>query len=132
MSFATHPALWATKSPRGKSTPNLVDGLRTSGSTCRNSEFLRHRMDKKHYNKPQMNDFQENREIVKRAVQAGLNVLVEGPHGVGKTSLALDGAAELNLRVKYWSASTLDPFDLVGIPVPVYKDGVPLRIVYRR
>ncbi|HRZ54212.1 MAG TPA: MoxR family ATPase [Candidatus Paceibacterota bacterium] len=58
-----------------------------------------------------------------KAVQAGLNVLLEGPYGVGKSSIIFAAAAQLGLRVKYFSAPTLDPFaDLVGVPVPVMED----------
>lgn len=53
----------------------------------------------------------------------GFNVLMKGPAGTGKTSLVQQIAAELGLRLKYYSASTLDPFvDLVGLPVPVVRD----------
>src|SRR5207249_2123412 len=82
-------------------------------------------------NKQQMNKFDEAHGVIKRAVQGGLNVLVEGPHGVGKSKLVLGVAAELKLRLAYLSASTLDPYvDLVGIPVPVIHQGVPQRIDY--
>lgn len=54
----------------------------------------------------------------------GMNVLLDGPHGQGKSSCIRAVATELGLSVKYFSASTLDPFaDLVGIPVPVEHDG---------
>ena len=67
-----------------------------------------------------------------KALQANLSVLLEGSHGVGKTSLARSAAAKQGLRLKYFSAATLDPFaDLVGIPVPVL-DGEVRRIVYLR
>lgn len=47
------------------------------------------------------------------------NVLLRGERGVGKTQMILDISKNLNLTLKYFSASTLDPFaDLVGIPVP--------------
>jgi MoxR-like ATPase len=67
-----------------------------------------------------------------RALEAGLNVLLEGPFGVGKSSIVFAVAAELRLRVQYFSASTLDPFaDLVGIPVPVLEDAQ-RRLLYVR
>jgi len=48
-----------------------------------------------------------------------LNVLLIGTHGIGKSTITKAIAENLNLRFKYYSASTLDPFaDLVGIPVP--------------
>jgi hypothetical protein len=52
------------------------------------------------------------------------NVLLIGAHGVGKTQMVLEEAQRQGLRLKYYSASTLDPWaDLVGIPVPVDVDG---------
>jgi len=47
------------------------------------------------------------------------NVLLIGQAGVGKTTMVKALAQEMNLELKYYSASTLDPWaDLVGIPVP--------------
>ncbi len=71
-------------------------------------------------------------DLLTKALRAGLNVVLEGRYGSGKSSLALAVTASLNLRLKYFSASTLDPFaDLVGIPVPVIE-GEKRRIVYLR
>jgi hypothetical protein len=53
-------------------------------------------------------------------IKQNANVLLIGKHGVGKTVGFFDAAAKFNLNVKYYSASTLDPFtDLVGVPMPV-------------
>ena len=50
----------------------------------------------------------------------GLNVLLVGNHGVGKSAMVLEEAKRQGLKMKYYSSSTLDPWsDLVGIPVPV-------------
>ena len=69
---------------------------------------------------------------LKKAVHAGLNILLEGPFGVGKSSIIFSVAEELGLRMKYFSASTLDPFaDLVGVPVPVMEDQT-RRLIYVR
>ena len=52
-------------------------------------------------------------------IGAELNVLVKGQAGTGKTAMLNRACANLGWRMKYYSASTLDPFaDLVGIPVP--------------
>lgn len=67
-----------------------------------------------------------HRQLLDRLRQAGkegFNVLMEGPAGTGKTSLAQQVAQELGLKLKYYSASTLDPFvDLVGLPKPVTRE----------
>lgn len=50
---------------------------------------------------------------------AGMNVLLIGLHGVGKTEEILRMCREDNIVLKYYSCSTLDPFtDLVGVPTP--------------
>ena len=49
----------------------------------------------------------------------GYNVLLIGLHGTGKTESIKQMAERNNLKMKYFSCSTLDPFtDLVGVPVP--------------
>jgi len=49
----------------------------------------------------------------------GFNVLLIGPHGVGKTVLVKDLANEQGINVKYFSCSTLEPFThFVGVPHP--------------
>jgi hypothetical protein len=58
-------------------------------------------------------------KTLRMASEKDLNVLLRGERGVGKTHMILEIAEERSLRLKYFSASTLDPFaDLVGIPVP--------------
>jgi MoxR-like ATPase len=53
-----------------------------------------------------------------------LNVLLIGSHGIGKSTIVKAIAEKLNLKFKYYSASTLDPFaDLVGIPSPDKEAG---------
>lgn len=79
------------------------------------------------------NTMSATHEILRQALQAGFNVLVEGAHGTGKTSMLLTVCQELHLRVKYFSASTLDPFvDLIGIPVPVAADDGQRDLLYHR
>lgn len=48
------------------------------------------------------------------------NVLFEGKHGVGKTSIILDAWQKAGLKYAYFSGATMDPFiDFVGVPVKV-------------
>ena len=62
--------------------------------------------------------------VMKTCMSEGLNVLLIGYHGVGKTQMALEEAKSLGLNMKYYSSPTLDPWpDLVGIPVPVDIEG---------
>lgn len=52
-------------------------------------------------------------------MNADLNILITGEAGTAKTAKLKAAAEQLGLKMKYYSASTLDPFaDLVGIPVP--------------
>lgn len=54
-----------------------------------------------------------------QAAEKGYNVLFIGSHGVGKTTIVMELAKKMGLKVKYFSASTLDPFtDIIGIPAP--------------
>ncbi|MCS7032662.1 MAG: AAA family ATPase, partial [Phycisphaerae bacterium] len=60
------------------------------------------------------------RAMIVKGIRQGMNGLLYGPPGVGKTQILRDAVAELGLTLKYFSAPTLDPWaDLVGIPVPV-------------
>lgn len=53
-------------------------------------------------------------------MRRGFNCLLSGAPGVGKTQIVRDAVNELGLRMKYFSAPTLDPWaDFVGIPIPV-------------
>lgn len=52
-------------------------------------------------------------------LEQNMNVLLVGPAGTGKTESVMELARKNDLRMKYFSCSTLDPFtDLVGVPVP--------------
>ena len=58
-------------------------------------------------------------KAISLAMSKRLSVLLEGPHGVGKTQMVRSEAERLGLNLKYYSAATLDPWaDLVGVPVP--------------
>jgi hypothetical protein len=55
-------------------------------------------------------------------VAKGFNVLFEGERGVGKTSIIHETFKKAGLKVKYFSAPTMDPWtDLVGIPNSVIR-----------
>lgn len=50
-------------------------------------------------------------------IENNLNVLFIGKHGVGKTTRIIDAFTRYNLKWKYFSAATIDPWvDFVGIP----------------
>jgi hypothetical protein len=52
----------------------------------------------------------------------GFNLLLIGLHGTGKTESIKQLAKERDLKLKYYSCSTLDPYtDLVGVPVPRFN-----------
>ncbi len=56
---------------------------------------------------------------IETAIQNNYNVIFRGERGVGKTHMVMAAADRHKLVMKYFSASTLDPFaDLVGVPVP--------------
>lgn len=60
-----------------------------------------------------------NVRSLKGYISAGRNIIISGRHGVGKTAKLKEAVDQLGLSLKYYSASTLDPYtDLVGIPVP--------------
>jgi hypothetical protein len=74
--------------------------------------------------------FKEVHDVLFQAAKNNRNVILMGEAGIGKTHLVMDVAASLGLKVKYFSAATLDPFaDLIGIPIP---DSDRERIKYLR
>lgn len=55
-------------------------------------------------------------------VKKNLNVLFEGERGVGKTSIIYKTFNDAQLKLKYFSAPTMDPWtDLVGVPTTVTR-----------
>lgn len=64
-----------------------------------------------------------NHKILETYIENGFNILLQGKHGVGKTALLNQACEGLGLNLKYYSASSLDPYtDLVGIPKFVVND----------
>ena len=58
-------------------------------------------------------------KLLENYISSGLNVLVTGQAGTGKTTMIQEASKNLGWKLKYFSTATLDPFaDLVGIPVP--------------
>jgi hypothetical protein len=57
----------------------------------------------------------------------GKNVMLEGKHGTGKTSLIQKVFGENSKKWLYFSGSTLDPWvDFVGVPKEIEKNGQPV------
>lgn len=64
-----------------------------------------------------------NKKKLALYLENGVNVLLIGKHGVGKTSAVLDVFEEAGLKWKYFSAATMDPWvDMIGVPKEI-KDG---------
>ncbi len=64
-------------------------------------------------------------EKLQFCIQNGLNVLLEGKHGVGKTTLVKKAFERAGLNLLIFSGPTMDPWvDFVGVPRPIKrKDG---------
>lgn len=61
-----------------------------------------------------------NEEKLKLYLKNNFNVLLEGPHGVGKTAVIKKLFEDMGLKWKYFSASTMDPWvDFIGVPKSV-------------
>ena len=51
------------------------------------------------------------------------NVLFLGKHGVGKTAIVKEAFERHNLKYRYFSASTMDPWvDFIGVPKETIDD----------
>lgn len=56
-------------------------------------------------------------KILDHAIENSLNVLMIGKHGVGKTAIIKQCFESHNLKWRYFSASTMDPWvDFIGVP----------------
>ena len=61
-----------------------------------------------------------NDEMIDFWIKNSYNVLFHGKHGVGKTSMILDGFKRNNIKYLQFSAATMDPWvDFVGVPKEV-------------
>lgn len=59
-------------------------------------------------------------KVIRTSMSKELNVILIGPHGVGKTQMVREEVQRQGLKLKYYSSPTMDPWsDLVGIPIPV-------------
>lgn len=68
-------------------------------------------------------NFEINEKDLHSFLGLGLNVLIQGPHGVGKTEVVKKVWTAAGLQWKYLSASTMDPFlDFIGVPRASEKD----------
>lgn len=57
--------------------------------------------------------------LIEKYIEEGLNILITGQAGTGKTTMLQAAVKNLGWRMKYYSTATLDPLaDLIGIPVP--------------
>lgn len=58
-------------------------------------------------------------------IKNNLNVLFIGKHGVGKTATITQAFDKANLKWKYFSAATIDPWvDFIGVPKPTTENGI--------
>lgn len=65
-----------------------------------------------------------NIKNLEKCLDNGFNVLLEGSHGLGKTAIIKAVFESRNLRWKYFSASTMDPWiDFIGVPKTVLRNG---------
>ena len=73
-------------------------------------------------------------ERLQFCIKNGLNVLLQGKHGVGKTTLVRQAFQQAGLNLLVFSGPTMDPWvDFVGVPRPVKrKDGKTVLELIRR
>jgi len=66
-------------------------------------------------------------------IENSFNVLFQGRHGVGKTAVIIEAFNRHNLKWKYFSAATMDPWvDFVGVPKDtVDENGMPVLDLVR-
>ena len=73
-------------------------------------------------------------EKLQFCITHGLNVLLQGRHGVGKTTAIRQAFGKAGLNLLIFSGSTMDPWvDFVGVPRPVLRpDGLTVLELIRR
>lgn len=65
-----------------------------------------------------------NVKSIKSYMENGLNVLITGLHGTGKTTVVQQACRELGWKAGVFNASTMDVYtDLVGVPFPDTETG---------
>lgn len=65
------------------------------------------------------------KEQLKLYAEHNFNVLLIGPHGVGKTEIIKELSEDLGYKMQYFSASTMDPWvDFIGVPKEKTENGV--------
>ena len=73
------------------------------------------------------------KEQIEKGIDAKLNILLEGIHGTAKTSIPVGICQEREIKYKYFSSPTLDPFiDIVGLPVPTIDQAGNKTIEFHR
>ena len=66
-----------------------------------------------------------NKDKLQKYAEHGFNVLLEGSHGLVKTAVIKEVFESLDLKWKYFSAATMDPWiDFIGVPKTVTRDNV--------
>ena len=55
-------------------------------------------------------------DVLRVAYEADLPVLLEGPHGIGKSTIFEAVAGEMGIEVRVLDLSLMEPVDLLGIP----------------
>ena len=75
-----------------------------------------------------------DQEKLQFCIQNRLNVLLEGRHGVGKTTIVKAAFATAGLNLLVFSGATMDPWvDFVGVPRPITRpDGLTVLELVRR
>ena len=71
-------------------------------------------------------DIQSTKEIIKAAALADDTVIMEGPHGIGKSNIVKQFAKEEDYHLEELFLSHQEVGDLIGIPHTIDRDGLTL------